>query len=72
MKKNEASWDRVVRIIGGAALIIIGLTAVEGFLVWLLPLLGVVFLVTGLIGWCPIYAGLKTGTAKDDSTKAAA
>jgi Inner membrane protein YgaP-like, transmembrane domain len=72
MKNNEASWDRIVRVIGGAALIIAGFTIVGGIWAWILAILGLVFLVTGLIGWCPIYSALRVGTYRDDTTREAA
>jgi hypothetical protein len=51
MKQNVGGIDKVLRIVGGAALI--GLT-----LVGLLPAwgwIGVVPLATGLMGFCPLY-----------------
>ncbi|MFV1970479.1 MAG: DUF2892 domain-containing protein [Acidimicrobiia bacterium] len=72
MKNNEASWDRIVRVIGGAALIIAGFTIVGGIWAWILPILGLVLLVTGLIGWCPIYSALRVRTYRDDTTREAA
>jgi hypothetical protein len=68
MKLNEASWDRIARVAVGIALIGIGLLAVGGGWGWALGGVGIVLLVTGLIGWCPIYATLRMGTRKSDST----
>jgi hypothetical protein len=58
MKKNEAGWDRGVRIVLGLGLL--SLTVV-GPQTWL-GLLGLVPLVTGLWGFCPLYRvfGLST------------
>jgi hypothetical protein len=58
MTKNEATWDRAIRIVLGVGLL---------SLVFLGPktpwgLIGVVPLLTGLLGHCPLYrvVGLST------------
>jgi len=51
MQKNEAKWDRVIRVVLGIGLL--SLTVV-GPQTWL-GLLGLVPLVTGLLGFCPLY-----------------
>ena len=58
MKRNTAGWDRGVRIVLGLGLL--SLTVV-GPQTWL-GLLGLVPLVTGLWGFCPLYRvfGLST------------
>ncbi len=58
MNKNVGGIDRVARIIVGLALIALAATDTLG--VW--AYIGVVPLLTGLIGWCPAYLpfGLKT------------
>jgi hypothetical protein len=60
MKKNVGSTERFIRIIAGAgilALAFIGPQTPWGYL-------GVVPLLTGLIGWCPPYAILGISTCK--------
>ena len=69
MKANESSWDRVARVVLGVALIVGGLTAVGGAGGYIMAAVGLIPLVTGLIGWCPIYSVLKIGT-KEDTTQA--
>jgi hypothetical protein len=59
--KNEATWDRALRTLVGVvvlSLIFWGPKSLWG-------LAGLVPLVTGLVGWCPLYAllGLKTTAA---------
>ncbi len=71
MKGNEASWDRIVRIIAGIALIVGGFAAVGGVGAWILAAIGLILLVTALVGWCPIYATFRTGTKRDSSKIAA-
>ncbi len=62
MSHNVGSVDRAIRIIAG--LILIGLAATGKIGVW--GYIGVVPLVTGLIGWCPAYLpfGIKTCKTK--------
>lgn len=67
MKLNEASWDRIARVIIGIAMIGGGLLAVTGGWGWALAAVGLVLVVTGTVGWCPIYAMFRTGTKKSDT-----
>ena len=63
---NEAGWDRIVRIVLGLAMLILGWGGfVGGTLGVILQWLGFVPLITGLIGWCPLYSlfHLRTKTA---------
>ena len=63
MKLNVGGIDRVLRIIVGAALI--SLVFVGPMTPW--GWIGVVPLLTGLIGWCPPYALLGWNTRKNDA-----
>lgn len=58
MNRNVGGLDRILRIGGGIALIVLAATNVIGL--W--GYIGVVPLATGSIGWCPAYLpfGLKT------------
>lgn len=58
MTKNIGGIDRIVRIIVGVALIAATLTGAIGVWGWI----GVVPLVTALMGWCPPYAILGFNT----------
>ena len=62
MTKNVGGIDRTLRIVVGIALIAAAATGAVG--VW--GYIGVVPLLTGLMGWCPPYAmlGFKTCKAK--------
>ncbi len=61
--KNEASWDRIVRVVGGVVLIGLGLGGViPSPWGWVAAVAGAVFLVTGIVGVCPIYAVLRLRT----------
>lgn len=58
MKVNEASWDRIARVVVGLGLIGATLGGVIGAWGWI----GVLPVVTGLIGWCPAYTLLGIST----------
>ncbi len=61
MKKNIGGFERMARIIGGAA--ILSLAFVGPHTTW--AYLGIVPLATGLIGWCPPYALLGISTCRN-------
>jgi Protein of unknown function (DUF2892) len=58
MQKNEGTLDRVARV--GAGLILIGLAATGTVGLW--GYIGVVPLLTGALGTCPIYSLLGINT----------
>jgi uncharacterized membrane protein YfcA len=60
MTQNIGSLDRIVRIVIGVALIAATLTGTIGAWGWV----GVVPLITALMGWCPPYAILGFSTCK--------
>lgn len=62
---NEAGWDRIVRVILGIVLLYLGWAGVvSGGWGVFLKVFGFVPLLTGLIGWCPLYSLLKFRTNK--------
>ena len=64
-KVNEASWDRVVRVVLGIVLLYLGFGGVvTGGLGTALKIIGFIPLLTGLIGWCPAYTLFKFQTNK--------
>jgi hypothetical protein len=71
MKGNQASWDRIARVVLGVALVIGGLVGVQGADGYIMAAVGLIPLVTGMVGWCPIYSIFKIGT-NDDTSKVAA
>ena len=58
MKTNEGGMDRIARIVAGLVLIGLAGTGTVGVWGWL----GIVPLVTGAIGWCPVYTLLGINT----------
>ena len=64
MKINEGSLDRIIRVILG--LIILTLWFVLQGNAQYLALIGLIPLITGIIGWCPLYTifGIDTNKRK--------
>lgn len=64
-KLNEANWDRIARVILGIVLLFLGLggtvTGVPGIV---LTVLGAILLLTGVVGFCPLYMLFKFSTKK--------
>jgi len=60
VERNLASWDRIARVVFGAALVIGALTGAIGLWGWV----GIVFLATAGMNFCPLYRiiGFKTCT----------
>lgn len=60
---NEAGWDRIARIVVGIVMLALGWGGVvTGLWGTVLQWLGFVPLLTGLIGWCPLYSLLRFRT----------
>lgn len=66
MKNNEAPWDRVVRVVLGVALLVVGFGVVGGAGGTVLGVVGLIPLVTGLVGYCPLYGLFRTGTNRQE------
>jgi hypothetical protein len=65
MKTNESTLDRIIRVIAGIALLGLYFTSVvTGSLGVILVIVGAILLVTGIVGFCPLYALLKLSTRK--------
>jgi hypothetical protein len=60
MTRNEGQTDRLLRIVAG--LVLLGLAFTGHYTPW--TWIGVVPLLTGLIGWCPAYALFGINTCK--------
>lgn len=59
---NEAGWDRIARVVLGVALLIVGFGVMGGTGGVIVAVVGLVPLVTGVVGWCPVYTLLKFRT----------
>ncbi|HEU6454138.1 MAG TPA: DUF2892 domain-containing protein [Roseateles sp.] len=60
MKTNEGSVDRGLRVVAGLALIALAATGTVGAWGWI----GVVPLLTGAVGFCPLYKVLGMNTCR--------
>jgi Inner membrane protein YgaP-like, transmembrane domain len=63
---NEAPWDRIGRVVLGIVMVWLGLAVVDGTWGVVLTVVGFIPLVTGIVGWCPLYALFHTGTKAGD------
>lgn len=62
---NEAGWDRILRVLAGIVLLVLGFGGVlTGGWGLAAEIIGIILLVTGLVGFCPIYYLLKIRTKK--------
>ncbi len=60
---NESMVDRVIRFVLGAVLVYVWYAmVVTGMLATVALVIGIVLMLTGIIGWCPLYSlfGIKT------------
>ena len=65
MTKNMGTLDRIVRVLLAIAVAALYLTGViSGLVAIILGVIAVIFLVTSLIGFCPIYAPFKLSTRR--------
>jgi len=66
MEKNEGTTDRVVRVILGIILLYVGAIymGLSGILSYIVVIVGLLLLVTGLIGFCCLYSVFGMNTCK--------
>ncbi len=65
MKSNMAGADRVIRLLIAVAIAVLYFMGkLNGTLAIILEIVAIAFLVTGLVGWCPIYAPFGFSTRK--------
>lgn len=63
MKLNESNVDCIIRVVAGVVLLYLGFGgALSGTLAAMADVLGVVMLLTGALGFCPLYAIFKFST----------
>jgi hypothetical protein len=64
LQGNEGPIDRGIRIVLGLALLAAGAAGVVAApIAYVTTLVGAVALVTGIVGFCPLYAILRLSTA---------
>lgn len=64
MKINEANWERGLRVAAGLAILSLAFVGPKTPLAWL----GLVPLLTGLSGFCPLYAVFGFSTCPADKS----
>ena len=65
-KSNESNWDRILRVVLGVVLLALGWGGVvTGTWGWVLRIVGFIPLLTGLVGWCGLYALFGFSTRKN-------
>jgi len=70
MKKNMGTADRIIRVIIAAIIAILFFTKVlSGTLGVILLIISVVFLLTSVISFCPLYAPFGISTCKVQKNK---
>ena len=62
MQANEGKWDRIIRVILGLILFYVGYAMLASPWNYVAYVLGLISLVTGLIGFCLIYSIFKINT----------
>jgi len=64
-KQNMGTLDRTIRLLLAAAVAVLYLTGnVTGLAAIILGILAVVFVITSVIGFCPLYVPLGLNTGK--------
>lgn len=70
MKTNESGADRLIRIIAGVLLFIIGWGILKNnFLGVIFDILGIILFITGITGFCGLYTLLGINTRKEEAPK---
>jgi Na+(H+)/acetate symporter ActP len=65
MKKNMGSTDRLVRVLFALVVAVLYFTdQISGTVAIILGLFAVIFLLTSVIGFCPLYVPFKLSTKK--------
>jgi hypothetical protein len=65
MKKNMGNIDRIIRILAAVAIAILYFTnVISGTVALILIAFAVVFVLTSMISFCPLYWPLKINTCK--------
>jgi uncharacterized membrane protein len=64
-KKNMGTLDRIIRLLIVAVIVVLYFTGnISGLAAIILGILAVVFVVTSLVGFCPLYVPLGLSTRK--------
>ena len=70
MKQNMGTIDRVIRVILAILVLLLYLAdRISGTTAIILGIFAVIFFLTSLVGFCPLYALLKISTKKSSKKK---
>ena len=61
-KQNVGGIDRALRIVLGILLPVLGMIVIRGTTGTVISVIGLIPLVTGLVGFCPLYLPFKFST----------
>ena len=65
MKKNMGAMDKIIRLVVAAIVVVLYFTGqISGIAAIILGLIAVVFLITSLMGSCPLYMPFGLSTRK--------
>lgn len=68
MKTNMGGVDRIIRIVLAALVAVLYFTGqISGVAAIVLGIIAVIFLLTGIVAFCPLYVPLKISTKKKES-----
>jgi hypothetical protein len=71
MKANESGADRLIRIIAGIVLFMLGWGILKNNLLGIIfDILGIILFITGITGFCGLYKLLGISTKKEETPKA--
>ena len=65
MKLNMGSWDRILRLIVTLVVVLLLITGIlKGALAVILGIIAIIFFVTSVVGFCPLYVIFGVSTKK--------
>jgi uncharacterized membrane protein len=65
MNKNVGSIDRILRLLAAIVIFVLIYTdTLTGTLAWVFGGASLIFAITGLLSWCPLYTVFGTSTRK--------
>ena len=65
MKLNMGSWDRILRLIVALVVVLLLVTGIlKGVLAVILGIIAIIFFVTSVVGFCPLYVIFGFSTKK--------
>lgn len=69
MKNNMGNTDRIIRVLIAAVIAILFISnTITGVLAYVLLVVGVIFLLTSLVGSCPLYSFLGINSCRVKKT----